>query len=85
MAETMSEREMLLASLVLVNEDAGGVYFDYDQDYDGRYIDWSCKLADGGRQFEVGDGTEGVQLELTRAELVRLHAALTRLLLAEQA
>lgn len=71
-------RETLLASLEAV-ADEGAVQFD-----DDAYIDFSVKHGDDGRCFEAGDDEGGcVQLRLSRADLVRLHAALTRTLLLD--
>lgn len=72
------DRETLLASLIETADD-GAVYYD-----DGRYIDFSITEGDG-RAFEFADGVgdDAVQFTLTRAEMQRLHAALTRALLQE--
>lgn len=75
-------REQMIESLALVAEHA--LYLDGDAD--GRYLDWSCGNPDEGtRTLEVGDGAEAVQFDLTRDEIVRLHAALTATLLADGA
>ena len=71
---TMDSRQALLESLAAV-ADAGAVQLD-----DDRYIDFSVE-SEGKRMFEVGDGQGTVQLELTRAEMLQLHAALTRTLI----
>ena len=71
-------RETLLESLAAV-ADENGVYLHDD---DGTYIDWSSQV-DGKWIFEVGDDSEAVQVYLSRADLVRLHAALTRTLLLD--
>ena len=43
---------------------------------DGGYADWSVRNTDGSYQFEIGDGDESVQMDLTPAELARLMASL---------
>lgn len=50
----------------------------------GGYLDWSTRLDDG-RRLEVGDSAgNAIMLDLDRSTLVRLHAALTLTLLADQ-
>jgi hypothetical protein len=72
------DRTALLASLTQI-ADPTGVAFD-----DDRYVDWSTKLDDGGVRMEAGDGDGNVaQLDLSHAELVELHTALTLYLLRE--
>jgi hypothetical protein len=72
----MTNAEMI-ASLTALS--THGAYFDDDQ-----YLDWSSTI-DGGRRLEVGDGADCVQLELSHAQLVQLHAALTATLLGDAA
>jgi hypothetical protein len=70
--------ETLMASLVAVADEAG-LYLDT-----GEYLDLSAKYGEDGRMLEVGNSDgEAVQICLTRAELVALHSALTRALLAK--
>jgi hypothetical protein len=72
--------DALIASLTALHTDAeDAVTLDGD-----GYLDWSIRLTDGGRQLEVSDGTDAMALDLSRADLVRLHAALTLTLLADQ-
>jgi len=63
-------RAELLETLAAVGE-TSGVYFEDD----GRYLDWS------GNVLELGTDGEGLNFEVSRADLVRIHAALTRHLL----
>jgi hypothetical protein len=75
--------ETLIASLTAVGE-SGGWYAD---SADSRYVDWSSRTSEGEYVMEVGvtDGDiETVRFEMTRDELVALHAALTLTLLANQ-
>lgn len=70
------KRDTLLSSLVAVADD-GYVGFA-----DGGYVDFS--ISDGeGRIFEVCEGCDTVRLTLTRSDMLRLHAALTRVLLEQ--
>lgn len=62
----------------------GGIQFDEQGEEGGRYVDWSIVRYDGMRAFECGDGRGNVQFDLTRAELVALHAALTATLLTDE-
>lgn len=71
-------RDQLIASLTATTDTAGW-FAD-----DGRYADWSEQLADGGRRLEAGTDTEAIQLDLSRADLVALHQALTLTLLADE-
>ena len=66
--------ETLAASLVAVAQE-DGIRLD-----DERYFDWSMPHEDG-RSFEIGVDGECVQLDMTRAEMLALHAALTRTLI----
>jgi hypothetical protein len=66
----------LLNSLVLT---AGDEHVEFGD----TYFDWSCKSADGTRSFEVGDGDDAVNIDLTREQMAALHAALTRTLLQD--
>ncbi len=78
------DREQMIQALGLVNK--GGIEFD-ERDEDGsprRYIDWSIVRYNGERAFEVGDGYGTVQFDLTRAEVLALHAALTATLLTDE-
>lgn len=72
----MTHDEMTAALAALATH---GVYWDEDQ-----YVDWSS-TTDDGRRLEIGDGDECVQLQLSHAQLVQLHAALTATLLADAA
>ncbi len=72
--------QALLETLAAVADD-GGVYFD-EAATDGRYFDFST-VRDGSRQFEISDSCSVVQMDLNRAEMLRLHAALTRTLMED--
>lgn len=78
----MTKDEMIQALGLVTN---GGIQFDErdDDGTPGRYIDWSTVRYNGMRGFEVGDGNGNVQFDLTRAEMVALHAALTATLLTD--
>lgn len=75
--------ETLIASLTATQNDTDAVYLAGN-----RYFDWSSTVDAGdgitGRIFEVGNGVDTVQLTLNRSEVLRLHAALTLTLLANQ-
>lgn len=70
-------RNMLLETLAAVQDDCDQVQCD-----DGSYFDWSVGDA-GTRSMEVGNGDDAVMIPMTREDLIRLHAALTRTLLAD--
>lgn len=72
------DRTALIAALGAVTDNDALQLGDKD---DTRYFDWSIREGDGVR-FEIGDDTESVALELTRAEMVELHKRLTLWLLA---
>jgi hypothetical protein len=77
------DRDHLIASLTAVHTDSDdAVCFD-----DERYIDWSTTVnhrdTGAGRMFELGNSTEAAQIDLSRAEMVQLHTALTVTLLAD--
>ncbi len=76
---TADSRDTLIMALLAVH-DAGAAQFD-----DRGYADWSCRNQDGTYRFEFGetrlDG-QVVTLDLTRTDLLALHAALTKTLLA---
>lgn len=73
------DRDQLMASLLVGNEDDGGVAFD-----DDRYFDWSTEKKDGVG-MEVSDGTDTAVVDLTWSEMERLQRALPlRLLQREQ-
>lgn len=72
--------QQLLATLTAVADDAS-ITFE-----DGRYLDWSVSEDDGSRYLEVGENIDdsdaaAVCIRLSRSELLRLHAALTKTLL----
>ena len=68
-------RELLLASLLVGDDDKDGIYFDED-----RYFDWSGAREDG-RLVELGDVDGSANMEMTWSEIERLQRALTLLLL----
>jgi hypothetical protein len=73
----MTKDEMIQA-LALVQGD--GCYLD-----GGEYFDWSTQRGTGEDRIynmEIGDGTDAVRFEMTRDQMVALHAALTATLLA---
>jgi hypothetical protein len=72
------DKDQLLASLLVGNEDIGGVSFEDD----GRYCDWSSE-SENGVCFEVGDmGTgEATAIDVAWSEMERLQRALTLRLL----
>lgn len=71
-----TERDALIASLIAV-QDSPGVYFA-----DGRYVDWSSRTG-SVYHVEIGDGDgEAVQMDASRDDLLRIHAALGAHLLA---
>lgn len=78
------DREQMIQALGLASK--GGIDFD-GEDEDGskgRYIDWSVVRYSGKRAFEFGDGYSTAQFDLSRAEVMALHAALTALLLTDE-
>jgi len=79
----MTKDEMIQALGLVSN---GEIQFDErdDDGTSGRYVDWSIVRYNGMRALEVGDGYGTVQFDLTRAELVALHAALTATLLTDE-
>jgi hypothetical protein len=58
----------------------GSVTYD-----DGSYLDWTTRLPGGGHRFEAGgaDG-ETVHVDLSAADMVGLHSALTAFLTGDQ-
>ncbi len=68
--------ESLIASLAV--QDPTGIA---DVDEENWYFDWSTQLDDGKRRMEISDSEETVQIDMTREDMVRLHAALTVYLL----
>lgn len=71
-------REQLIASLAAA-DNADVLYLD-----DDRYLDWST-TNDTGVTLEVGDGTDAIQLDMTRDEIAALQQRLTLWLLADAA
>jgi hypothetical protein len=87
--EAESSDNPLVASLLLAGAEGGAYFGNHDEDGSveetGRYIDWSTKLDDGGRRFEVGHGDEeSITFELTPAEMRALHATLTLSILEDE-
>lgn len=72
----MTKTEQLIASLNTA--DNRGLQLD-----DDRYIDWSSPTADGV-VMEVGNGSETVQVDMTRDEVLALQQRLTAYLLTTQ-
>jgi hypothetical protein len=58
----------------------GGLYLG---DGDAAYLDWSMRTADGGRNLEVGDGVDAVNLDLNPTQMRELHDALSVTIAAE--
>jgi hypothetical protein len=71
------DTDTLIASLTATHTtDDDALYLD-----DGAYLDWTSRDTDGGRSFELGDGTDAVCINLTPDQLRQLHTALTLTLL----
>jgi hypothetical protein len=68
-------REQLIASLTATDNR------DYQLDED-RYFDWSTKTEDGV-SMEISDGTDTVQVDMTRSEIQALQQRLTAWLLRD--
>jgi hypothetical protein len=47
------------------------------------YLDWSMRTADGGRNLELGDGVDAVNLDLNPTQMRELHDALSATIAAE--
>jgi hypothetical protein len=77
----MPNTETLIASLTAVGEH--GAWYPGD-DSDLRYMDWATRTPAGDYRMEVSDGENTAQFDLTRAELVALHTAITLTLLRDQ-
>lgn len=60
-----------MAALATVGETDGVSFED-----DGAYLDWSGRNVDGGYQFEVGDGENTVNFDLSPEEFQKLIASL---------
>jgi len=79
----MTNIESLIASLAV--QDPTGVYLDRENIVANcRYFDWCTQVDDhsGIRRMEIGDGRgEAIQFDMSREDMVRLHAALTVYLL----
>ena len=73
-------RDQLIAALAEVQQTE---CWNGSEDED-LYMDWSVNPRPGYVRFEAGDGTDSVMLELSDADVERLHAALTLWLLRRQ-
>jgi len=75
-------REQLLAALEMVAGNVTDACFLDDDGISGRYFDWSGHDGRGTKIMEVGNGETEVMFAVSRADLVKLHAALTKYLLS---